>query len=224
MRTLLAGIALLTFALYVAAQPGGLASAIAGREAAPAKAEPEKPVWTKALLPEKAVEFLSSPYTQEIAVTNGFDRISKVYRTGLEAKWQVSGGMVGIKGVTSKKYALVAPKSFHWIDNIQVLNSLGYYQPNRGIVRKYGDGTRFDDVLYYQGKVFEHRVREKLDGRWKSTVIFRDHEARPAGYTGLKVTCASCHEEAGSGGYAAGLVPGGDTVISHPLDWSLVGQ
>jgi cytochrome c len=70
--------------------------------------------------------------------------------------------------------------------------------------------------------MFEHRVRSKDSGRWYSRIEYVDEAARPDGYTGLKVSCASCHSEAGTGKYNDGLVPGGDTVLSDPLDWSLV--
>lgn len=173
----------------------------------------------------KAVRFASTKWTQEIAVTNSRDRITQVPIAGLEAKWHVSGGMVGVKGWTSDKYKYLPTAAAYWVGNINVLNSLGYHQQNRGIRRAYPDGTEFHDVLRNDaGIVFEHRVRKKDNGLWASQVIYRDLEARPIGYYGLTQSCASCHSEAGTGKYAAGLVPGGDTVLSDPLDWNVAGS
>jgi hypothetical protein len=173
----------------------------------------------------RAIRFSATKWTQEIAVTNSRDRITQVPITGLAAKWHVSGGMVGVKGWTSDKYKYLPATVTHWVGNISVLNSLGYYQQNRGVRRSYPDGTEFHDVLRNaDGVVFEHRTRKKMNGVWDSQVVYRDVAARPAGYFGLKQSCASCHNEAGTGGYAVGLVPGGDTVLSDPLDWSVAGN
>ena len=158
--------------------------------------------------------------TQEIAVTNDRDRITPVHRLEVEnKKWLVSGGMLGIEGWRSDLYKNDA-KPNEWIGDIQVLNSLGYMQPNRGWKREYPDGAKFLDVLSSKGKVFEVRQREKTEGKWHSSVIFDDEKARPLGYTGLTSSCISCHnakDGAGTGGYAAGLVPGGDTILSDPF-------
>ena len=81
------------------------------------------------------------------------------------------------------------------------------------------DGTVFVDVLSNaDGRVFEQRVREKDGGEWKSYVHYRDRSAYPKGYAGLKgQTCIECHQQAGTGGYGVGLVPGGDGVISDKI-------
>lgn len=182
---------------------------------------PQTPAY-KPKLPTGAERYESARYTQSIAVVNGRDEIDQIPIENLEPKWRHSGGMEGIRGVRSEKFRTVPRGLESWIGDISVRNSLGYDQDNRGIKRNYPDGTRFDDVLWHEGAVFEHRVREKVKGRWRSTVVYSNPRARPAGYTGLKDTCASCHEQAGTGSYGAGLVPGGDTVLSDPLDWSLV--
>lgn len=175
--------------------------------------------------PSGAREYKATVWTQNISVLDGYDRIAWARITDLEAKWHGSGGLVKLKGWRSDKYRYIpVPGVKHWVGDIQVLNSLGYYQANRGILRSYPDGTRFDDVLTntQTGKVFEHRTRTKVNGRWRSTVPYADGSQRPQGYEGLRQSCASCHNQAGSGGYAVGLVPGGDGVLSDPLDWSLV--
>lgn len=191
---------------------------------APIPPQAPAPQWGAWLLPEKAERYEPTTVTQSIYTTNGFSvhHVDQVPISGLEAKWHQSGGMLGVKGVVSVKYKLLPKAPRSWVDDIAILNGSGDYQNNRGIKREYADGTRFDDVLSHEGKVFEHRVREKRSGKWKSSVIWTDEAARPAGYTGLTVDCASCHKQAGTGSYGSGLVPGGDTVLSDPLDWRLV--
>jgi hypothetical protein len=125
--------------------------------------------------------------------------------------------MEGIKGWKSDLYRYVPYEPDHWIGDISVLNSFNNFQKNRGHLRSYPDGTEFHDVLSKDDVVFEHRIREKVNGKWESYVAYKNVDARPEGYTGLTQSCASCHEKAGTGGYAVGLVPGGDTVLSDPF-------
>lgn len=172
-------------------------------------------------LPEGAVKYKEETKTQSIFVLDNRDVIEIVPISRLEKKWHQSGGMEGVEGVVSDKYKTLPSKPKQYVANIAVKNSFNSYQDNRGIKREYADGSRFDDVLSYRGVVFEHRMREKRGGKWSSKVVYSDDDARPKGYTGLTATCASCHEQAGTGGYAVGLVPGGDTVLSDPVDWSL---
>lgn len=185
-----------------------------------------KPPWKSPVPYPKGMEFYyGTLWTQEIAVTNGFDRITPVRRSGQKVKWQFSGGLAEVQTSewVSEKYKLIPGAVLTWVDNIAVKNSFGHYQYNRGIVRSYPDGTRFDDVLSNKkGVVFEHRSLQKVKGEWQSKVLYTDKDARPKGYNGLKQSCQSCHSEAGSGGYAEGLVPGGDHVLSDPLDWTIL--
>lgn len=169
--------------------------------------------------------FTGTTVTQSISILNDRDRIVQVDRSLLEKKWQVPGGMEGLTGWKVEKRKHLPADPAQWIGNISVKNSLGYYQQNRGLLRSYADGTRFDEVLTNaeSGKVFEHRVAIKEKGSWRRYVESSDANERPAGYVGLKVTCASCHSQAGTGEYGIGLVPGGDTVMSDPLPWELVG-
>lgn len=139
----------------------------------------------------------------------------------LPKKWHTSGGMEGITGVDSDKYRLLPRPPKVEVGSTMVSSTAGP-QKQRALKRIYADGTRFDDVLSYHGKVFEHRMREKKDGKWSSKVIFTDKTNRPPGYTGLKMSCAECHDQAGTGAYNTGLIPGGDTVISDPLPWNLI--
>lgn len=175
-------------------------------------------------LPKEAVKYERARLTQSIVVRNERDAIDAVPIVNLEAKWHQPGGLEGIKGWTAVKYRTLpeGARVKTWIGNIQVLNSFGYYQPNRGLQRAYPDGTRFDEILSNaKGVVFEHRVREKKNKAWDAYTLYENANARPTGYKGLKLACASCHDEAGSGKYGLGLVPGGDTVLSDPLPWGI---
>lgn len=170
-------------------------------------------------MPPQGEKYVRAKYTQEIAVTNGRDRITPVNRFRLASWTHQSGGMEGVLGWRSEAFRRVPKEASPYIANLGVLNSFGYIQYNRGWARSYPDGTRFDDVLTNtkSGKIFEHRVAFKAKGEWTRRVIFSDHAQRPAGYTGLKQSCSSCHDQAGTGGYATGLVPGADTIISDPF-------
>lgn len=175
--------------------------------------------WTDADVPEYMTRYTPAKYTQEIAVTNGRDRISPVPRTRLEAKWHVPGGLAGINGWVSELWSWAPRRT--WVGNIPVLNSYGHFQQNRGWKVSYEPGTEFLDVLKNKasGEVFEVRKAMKTDKGWQRFVTYRRAEHRPAGYHGPKgLNCKSCHDEAGSGGYATGLVPGGDTVLSMPFE------
>lgn len=172
--------------------------------------------------PDDMQRYRRAHYTQSIAVVNDRDSITPVDRGALpEKKWLMSGGLLGFEGFRSDLYRnSTASRAVPFIANIDVLNSLGYIQQNRGWRRVYPDGSRFMDVLSKNGKVFEVRERRKESGVWKSEVIFEDEKARPIGYTGLGLKCSSCHngtDGPGTGGYAVGLVPGSDTVFSDPF-------
>lgn len=174
-------------------------------------------------VPKNAVEYKRDGYTQSIFTLNDRPAIRYVKVSDLTDKdWHQSGGMLGIEH-TSRKFKTIPAKSQVKTDlaKIPVFNGSND-QYELGIVREYPNGTRFDDVLYYKDKIFEHRVREKVDGEWKNKIAFADKELRPPGYKGLKQSCSSCHDRTGTGGYAEGLVPGGDGVFSDPLDWTLL--
>lgn len=185
-------------------------------------------------LPKGAEKYAAETHTQALSKNlpvggaEFLPRILKVRITDLPDKdWHSSGGVGGIDGVVSDKYRSGGKAVQSWGPVTMtngLLDSTGApaTQVEFGVVRTYPDGARFDDVLSYKGVVFEHRVREKVGGKWASSVAYKDPAARPPGYAGLKVSCASCHDRAGTGGYAAGLVPGGDTVFSDPLDWAVI--
>jgi hypothetical protein len=181
-------------------------------------------------LPEGAVGYESARYTQEIATTNDIPRITPFpIRRMSDTRWHQPGGLLGVPRELwrAEKYRTL-PSDMdvgYRVLRSPVLNSFGFYQQELSIRRAYPDGTRFDEVLVNAetDRVFEHRVREKHDGEWYSDVVYRDVKQRPRGYQPVSVEkCASCHDEAGTGKYAEGMVPGGDGVLSDPLDWSSV--
>lgn len=188
----------------------------------PAAQPPARP-WPKEVpFPAGAAHYETTAWTQSIVVRDNRDAIDYIARTTQELKWQYSGGLAELWGWTSDKYKTLPAPPQTWIGNIQVKNSFGRFQPNRGLLRSYAVGSRFDDVLSVKGTVFEHRMREKTAKGWTAKILYQDKTAFPKGYTGLKQTCSSCHDESGSGEYGVGLVPGGDTVFSDPLDWNLL--
>lgn len=180
---------------------------------------PELPKESKKYEPAKETQRLS-----QLSRNGGpfFRMTEKVKIADMQnTDWHQSGGMHGVKGVTSDKYKTHDAVSKY--APIPVKNAFGSYQPEMGIVREYPDGARFDDVLSYNGKVFEHRVRVKAEGQWYSSTVYREPANFPPGYAGLKQTCASCHTKPGTGEYGKdGLVPGGDGTFSDPLDWGVV--
>ena len=124
--------------------------------------------------------------------------------------------MEGVSGFRSDLYRNDKSVAQQWVDDIRVKTSSGS-QLNLGWRTLFGDGSKFMDVLSTKAGVFEIRTRTKVNGRWQSVVLYEDVASRPVGYTGLEVSCNSCHNQAGTGGYAVGLVPGGDGVLSVPF-------
>lgn len=174
--------------------------------------------WPKTISREGFERYVPARYTQSIATRDNAPAIDAVHRSNLKMEWQVPGGMEGVDGWSSDLYRYV-PKGWQreWTAHLPVLNSFGNFQTELGWTRAYPDGTVFMDVLSNEGKVFEARIAEKQEGKWERYVAYRDTASYPSGYTGLTKTCASCHQQAGTGGYGVGLVPGADTIISDPF-------
>lgn len=173
-------------------------------------------------LPDDATEYKSAIYTQSVFRLNDRPtlRLERIRNVGENQKWTRSGGIPTTTAFSSRKYRS-GGKPTYKTTLVSVKNSFGHYQNELGLTRTYPDGARFDDVLYNEaGGIFEHRIREKIDGKWRSRVEYKEPTVRPNGYNGLTETCASCHNQAGTGDYGVGLVPGGDTVLSDPMDWS----
>jgi len=175
------------------------------------------------VLPDGMKRYKRASMTQEIAVTDGRDRITPRSRISLharDARWLVSGGLLGFDFRSDLYRNNTAATAREYVDNIDVWNGRNYQQ-NRGWRREFPDGSKFLDVLSNTaGKVFEIRQREKAEGRWNSEVIYENESARPEGYSGLTKSCVSCHnakDGAGTGPYAGPLVLGSDTVFSVPF-------
>lgn len=193
-------------------------------------AEDEEPWLASVAKPKGTVRYLPTLLTQEIAVTNDRDRITPVSKFNLPTKWHVPGGLDGVEGWSSTLYKYI-PKDAsdnHHIGNILVVNGIpngrgGFFtQQNRGHKRSYPVGTIFTDVLSNaNGEVIEHREWEKINDygeiKWIPGV-YRTNAQRPEGFPKIKSNqCITCHSEAGTGGYATGLIPGGDNILSDPF-------
>ncbi len=181
------------------------------------------------LLPDGAKRYAGTKWTQEIFQYTGGARIIRPFPIANmdDKRWQQPGGMLGVTGWKVEKFKSIPGGDVkHYTEGLTVKNSIGTTQVETAIKRTYPIGTRFDEVLLNadSGKVFEHRVREKAADGWKSHVEFADEGQRPTGYTGLTVSCSSCHSQTGSGKYAEGLVPGGDGVFSDELDLSFANE
>lgn len=179
------------------------------------------------------VRYQRARFTQAIATTNGSPSIDAVDRRAQLRKWQVPGGLEHVEGWSSTLYKFQPRDGKAWKERIPVWNggfwsaNYGYgwvttdkkaMQNELGLRRSYPDGTLFVDVLSHRGKVFEVRYAEKQRGSWDRFIAFKDVAARPIGYhPPSRSECRECHSQTGTGGYATGLVPGGDTVISDPF-------
>lgn len=169
-------------------------------------------------IPKGLTKYKRSDYTQSIFNRNVIP--VRVHRSKLEEKWHQSGGLEGIIDFKSTLFKFVPGSTNDRVDEIKVDQVLtkGGIQYELGWKRDYPDGTFFFDVLTKNGKIFELRERTKVNGKWKSRVAFKDEKQRPLGYNGLLESCSNCHDQAGTGSYAAGLIPGADTVISDPFE------
>lgn len=163
-----------------------------------------------------AIRYHHAERTQSIATTNNQHSIISLSRTSQERKWLFPGGLAEIGGWQSDLYKSDEVKP--WRAMIPALNSSGSYQLEAGWYRSYPDGTWFADVLSTDGKPFEIRVREKIDGAWDSYVAFRDPLHYPIGYVPMTANkCMVCHQEAGQARYSGAAIPGSDSVISDPF-------
>lgn len=164
------------------------------------------------------------PYFPGLRLRPIIDRVEAV-----GPKWLASGGHEGVPShrFRAERWRRVPlPGVAHFIELKPVKSStLSEGRLEWAISRSYPDGTEFHDILVNArtGKPYEHRTRRKEDGKWSSSIAWKDATQRPEGYAGLGgQTCASCHSLAGKPAYGSGAVPGGDTVLSDPLDWSVL--
>lgn len=136
--------------------------------------------------------------------------IASYPRSSAEAKWNVAGGLLGVRGWTNE----LLRKAKMGVGLGRVRGDAITWQPT------YEDGAVFADVLRNErGVVFEVRVAEKNDGVWDRYVAYRDAGAFPPGYSPIRrSSCQECHAVAGDALYGnSPAVPGGDTIISHPI-------
>lgn len=192
------------------------------RPSPPFSASAQDGPWPKGLeFPQGLVKYSRARLTQSIATTNGRPSIDLVPIRSLEAHWRQPGGLQDVpRGMwRSDLYKFIAAGGWTWLDRLPVKNSFGFFQRELGHTRAYADGTFFADVLSNrEGQVFEVRYREKVNGRWENSIAYRERSARPKGFFRIKLRqCHICHDQAGSGGYGTGLVPGGDGVLSDPF-------
>lgn len=177
--------------------------------------------WPERLLHWRAqsVKYNRALMTQRVFNRNMYD---VTYRYLSEPKWRFPGGLAEIDGWKSELRAYIPNDYQEFSGPLDVLNSFNNYQTERSIQRRFPNGTYFIDALYNanNGNLFEIRLREKVDGEWESDVLYRSAKDRPLGYAPVKIAaCAECHNQAGTGGYSSGLVPGGDGTLSYPMSF-----
>lgn len=135
-----------------------------------------------------------------------------VPRASLERKWTIPGGLDGIRA-TSIVLRGKDNRVRNWVDHIDPNDNISEIVHQRS----YSHATFAEVLLNESGKAFEVRLAAKRDGKWQRFVAFADADAAPAGYMRVR-NCGECHDKAGTGAYDTAYVPGGDTVISEPLE------
>jgi hypothetical protein len=162
-------------------------------------------------IPQSIRFYRPTSFTQRLAITNGQDT-NHVYRLDQDDVWGNSppalnpnrlfpwaapGGLHEVSGWGSRVGIAIpdGKKIQIWRERVEVPLSS---RPLPKVRWSYPDGTVLADVLFTREAVFELRLREKVQGKWKSTVPFRDLDAAPKGYTGPGKRCAECHDQAGS--------------------------
>jgi len=161
------------------------------------------------------------PYTSAKFTQQSFRRmtgyIGIVHRSSLERKWTVPGGLADVRGWSSRLYKnrrAVAVPYLARQDPSDDVSTITWQ-------RSYPDGAVFADVLRNDAsEIFEIRAAAKSDGEWQRFVAFANPAARPHGYRRLTSRqCAECHDsKPGSAEYGGPAIPGGDTIISAPLE------
>jgi hypothetical protein len=159
------------------------------------------------------------PYTSATMTQQSLRRwsgvIVPVSRDSLELKWRVPGHLAGVRGWSSTLYRS---------RNLKPSTYLVRQDPDDGNSavtwdRTYPEGFVHADVLRNaDGKPFEVRVAEMIDGRWNRYIARSDPSARPLGYhPPTRKQCVECHSVAGRGEYSGAAIPGGGGVLSDPI-------
>ena len=206
--------ALLPKAVQPAADPFGPASQRAlrrgeRRQAADADTEPQLRLLLAGMEQYAPARNTQTTFRRQIGVINPSPR------NQLEDKWNVPGHLAGIEGWSSALYRKKDVKAAEFLVRQDPFDSVSAVTWGRS----YPD-THFVDVLRNtDGKLFEVRVAEKQGVEWERYVAFADSSARPAGYIRPKRSqCVECHAQAGVSAYGGAAVPGGDTVLSDPVE------
>jgi hypothetical protein len=171
-----------------------------------------KAIWPANVDMPRSIRFYRpTNYTQRLAITNGQDT-NQVYTLDQDDvwtnappalnpnrlfPWSTAGGLHEVGGWGSRVgIALPEGKKIQvWRERVDVPLSS---RPLPKLRWSFPDGTILADLLFTSEAVFELRLREKVQGKWKSSVPFRDLHAAPKGYTGPGKRCAECHDQAGT--------------------------
>jgi hypothetical protein len=171
-----------------------------------------KNVWPASVeMPANMRFYRPTNYTQRLATTGGRET-NFLYRLDQDDfwtnappalnpnrlfPWAVAGGLHEAGGWGSRVGIAIpeGKKLKAWQERVDVPLSA---RPLPKVLWSFPDGTVLADLLFTRDAVFELRLREKVNGKWRSSVPFRDLEVAPKGYTGPGKRCAECHDQAGS--------------------------
>lgn len=153
--------------------------------------------WPKSLPWSETFYRLAPRYQFLTTTNNGRTKINTVtdIHDHEDITLTMSGGMVGVRGWTSwKRLDVPDGKRIRvWQEEAEVRA----FAPVPRWRWEFPEGTVAWDALYHQGKPFEIRKATKRGTGWKSEVAFKDADAAPAGYVGVRQSCASCHDTTG---------------------------
>ena len=155
------------------------------------------PFWEAEWPPNLKLYSLSRKYQRLYTMNNGrFKGRDMVELEDTSLKFAHSGGLKDFVGWTSVK-GLALPKDkkiLVWMENTDV-RAFALVPRWRW---SFPEGTVAVDALFNSdGKIFEIRSQTKGKKDWTSKVVYKNPNNFPAGYKGLKQSCASCHDNAG---------------------------
>ena len=190
--------------------------------------EPEEQARLEKLWPGEFEEgwkfYKPTKYSQRVAVTNGRPTIvmyhknqddhwtnaASAFNPNRDFPWAVSGGLHESTGWTSHT-AIWFPDGGKLHLSRELVASR--FDGRERYVWNYPIGTKFADLLVYDGRCFELRVREKKESGWTASTVYRGG-TKPVGYTGPRKSCSECHNRAGEAIQYGITVRGSDTVFS----------
>ncbi len=171
-----------------------------------------KDLWPDSVQMPKTMRFYRpTNYTQRLAITGGVET-NNLYRLDQDDVWTNSapalnpnrlfpwasaGGLHEVGGWGSRVGIAIpeGQKIQIWRERVDVPLSS---RPLPKVLWSFPDGTVLADLLFTKDALFELRLREKVKGKWRSSVPFRNLDAAPTGYAGPGKRCAECHDHAGS--------------------------